>query len=166
MSASPAPRRVCDSQVEMTEIVLPNHCNELGNLQGGQNMAWMDVACAMVAIRHTGMVSVTAGVDEISFLEPIRLGDIVVLKASVNRVFKTSMEIGVKVYRQSRNGTIVHSNSAYFTFVSLDPNHVAVPSPPVLPETDIERRRFDEALARRDHRLQKRKSLQWKEQKK
>ncbi len=161
------PKRVCDSQVEMTELVLPNHCNELGNLMGGQNMHWMDIACAMAAIRHTGHTCVTAGVDEISFFEPIRLGDIVVLKASVNRAFNTSMEIGVKVFRQSRDGEFAHSNSAYFTFVGLDENQKVVPAPPISPETQEEKRRYEAALFRRDSRLEKRKTLrQWKEQKK
>ena len=163
----PAAKRVRDSQVEMAELVLPNHCNELGNLLGGQNMHWMDVACAMAAIRHTGRACVTAGVDEINFFEPIRLGDIVVLRASINRVFHTSMEIGVKVFRQSRNGELKHSNSAYFTFVGVDGDGVAVPAPPVVPETDDEKRRYEAALFRRESRLEKRKALrQWKEHKK
>lgn len=162
-----SPKRVRDSQVEMTELVLPNHCNELGNLMGGQNMHWMDIACAMAAIRHTGHTCVTAGVDEISFFEPIKLGDIVVIKASVNRAFNTSMEIGVKVFKQSRSGELAHSNSAYFTFVGVDENQKVVPAPPILPETEDEKRRYEAALFRRDSRLEKRKTLrQWKEQKK
>ncbi len=152
------------SQVEMTELVLPHHTNQLGNLMGGQIMHWMDIAAAMAAIRHTGQVCVTAGVDEISFFEPIRLGDMVVLRSSVNRAFRTSMEIGVKVFLQKRTGQLVHANTAYFTFVALDEHRDPSPVSPISPESDDERRRFDEALYRRNKRLEHRQALkQWKE---
>lgn len=154
------------SQVEMTELVLPQHINQLGNLMGGQIMHWMDICAAMAAIRHTGLVCVTAAVDEISFFEPIRLGDMVILKASVNRTFHTSIEVGVKVLLRKRSGEMVHSNTAYFTFVGLDDERHPAPAAPITPESDVERRRFDEALFRRNARLEHRRALkQWKEQK-
>jgi acyl-CoA hydrolase len=147
------PRPMSASQVEMTELVLPHHTNQLGNLMGGQIMHWMDIACAMAAIRHSGLVCVTAGVDEINFLEPIRLGDIVILKATVNRTFSTSMEVGVKVFRQQRSGELVHANTAFFTFVGLGEESKPVAAPAVLPENDKQRRWHEEALLRRSTRL-------------
>ena len=151
---SPARHSVRASQVEMTELVLPNDTNQLGNLLGGRLMHWMDIAMAIAAARHSGLVCVTASVDEINFLNPIRLGQVVILRASVNRVFRTSMEVGVKVYCEDlKSGTRTHSNSAYMTFVGLNAEGRPTPSPQVITETDEERRRFDQALRRRNHRL-------------
>lgn len=158
-SASPAPaaarlHTVQASQVVMTELVLPNDTNQLGNLLGGRLMHWMDIAMAIAAARHTGFVCVTASVDEIDFLKPIRLGDVVTLYASVNRVFRTSMEVGVKVFAENiKAGTFVHTNSAYMTFVGLNAEGRPTPAPQVIPETDDEMRRFAEALERRNRRL-------------
>jgi len=105
----------------MVHLVLPNHANQLGNLLGGQLMQWMDIAAALVAMRHAGKVCVTAAVDSISFLEPIRVGHIVHILASVNRAFRTSLEVGVKVFREDPiNGTRTHAASAYLTFVAID----------------------------------------------
>ncbi len=152
---SDAPRHsVRASHVEMTELVLPNDTNQLGNLLGGRLMHWMDIAMAIAAARHSGLVCVTASVDEINFLHPIRIGQVVILRASVNRVFRTSMEVGVKVLCEDvKSGTRVHSNSAYMTFVGLNAEGKPTPSPQVLPETPDELRRFEQALARRNHRL-------------
>jgi acyl-CoA hydrolase len=147
------------SQVVMTELVLPNDTNQLGNLLGGRLMHWMDIAMAIAAARHTGFVCVTASVDEIDFLKPIRLGDVVTLYASVNRVFRTSMEVGVKVFAENiKAGTFVHTNSAYMTFVGLNAEGRPTPAPQVIPETTDELRRFDEALERRNRRLAHRPS--------
>jgi acyl-CoA hydrolase len=167
--ASPiAPKSVSASQVEMTELVLPNHTNQLGNLLGGQLMHWMDIAAAMAALRHSQHICVTAAVDEIGFFEPIHLGDIVILKASVNRVFRTSMEVGVKVFAQHPlQGTIAHANTAYLTFVSLDTDHRPIPAPAVEPQTEAERHRFDAAGFRRDARLRRREAFrEWLAKKK
>jgi acyl-CoA hydrolase len=154
METLPSRHTVRASQVEMTELVLPNDTNQLGNLLGGRLMHLMDICMAIAAARHSGLVCVTASVDEINFLNPIRLGQVVILRASVNRVFRTSMEVGVKVYCEDvKSGRRVHSNSAYMTFVGLNAEGKPTPSPQVLPETEDERRRFAEALARRDHRL-------------
>lgn len=164
MSTNTTLKTVSASQVEMTELVLPHYTNQLGNLMGGQIMHWMDIAAAMAAIRHTGQVCVTAGVDEISFFEPIRLGDMVILRSSVNRAFRTSMEIGVKVFLQKRTGQLVHANTAYFTFVALDEHRDPSPVPEITPESDEEHRRYDEAMFRRNSRLEHRQALkQWKE---
>jgi acyl-CoA hydrolase len=152
----PMPQRhsVRASQVEMTELVLPNDTNQLGNLLGGRLMHMMDIAMAIAAARHAGLVCVTASVDRIDFHEPIKLGHVVVLRASVNRVFRTSMEVGVKVFAEDlRGGTCIHTNSAYMTFVGLNDEGKPTPSPQVIPETDDERRRFEQALERREKRL-------------
>ncbi len=151
---TPARHTVRASQVEMTELVLPNDTNQLGNLLGGRLMHMMDIAMAIAAARHAGLVCVTASVDRIDFHEPIKLGQVVVLHASVNRVFRTSMEVGVKVFAEDlRSGTCIHTNSAYMTFVGLNDEGKPTPSPQVIPETDDEQRRFEQALERREKRL-------------
>lgn len=142
------------SQVEMTELVLPNDTNLLGNLLGGRLMHWMDIAMGIAASRHSSLVVVTASVDRIDFHNPINLGQVVVLRASVNRVFRTSMEVGVKVYGEDvLTGKRLHTNSAYMTFVGLNEKGHPTPSPQVIPETDKEQRRFEQALERRERRI-------------
>jgi acyl-CoA hydrolase len=151
------PKYVRESQVTMIELVLPNDTNMLNNLLGGRLMHWMDVACAMAAAKHCNNIAVTAAVDDLAFHVPVRLGNIVTLKASVNRAFNTSMEVGVKVEAEDfETGEIKHANSAYYTFVSVDKvtgkkMHV----PEVIPETDEEKKRYDRALERRNQRLAK-----------
>jgi acyl-CoA hydrolase len=153
-----APKKISDSQITMTELVLPNHTNQLGNLLGGQLMHWIDICAALSAAKHNQRVCVTASVDRIDFHHPIRLGDAVTLTSTINRVFKTSMEVGVKVYAQNfREGTKVHSNTAYLTFVSVDNDGKPVKGIEGIPETDDEKRRYDEALTRRENRLKDRK---------
>jgi len=154
MSAETKPRYVKDSQVTMLELVLPNDTNILRNLLGGRLMHWMDIACAMAAARHCNNVAVTAAVDELSFHTPIKLGNIVILKASVNRAFNTSVEVGVKVEAEDvETGEIKHSNSAYFTFVNVNGSTgKKIPVPQVIPETPDEIRRFEKALDRRNRR--------------
>ena len=147
------PRPVRESISEMTEIVLPNDANPLNALLGGRLMHWIDLAGAMAAHRHSRTYVVTASVDHMDFLVPVRVGDFVVLRSSVNRVFHTSMEVGVKAwvenYRADRSR---HVSSAYLTFVAIDAagNKVAVPA--VIPETEDERRRYDDAARRREIR--------------
>src|SRR3989304_840095 len=114
-------KKASDSQMIMTELVLPHHTNQLGNLLGGQLMHWIDICAALSAAKHSQRICVTASVDRIDFHHPIKLGDAVTLTASVNRVFNTSMEMGVKVYAEAfREGTRVHTNTAYLTFVSVN----------------------------------------------
>mgnify|MGYP003730307513 CR=1 FL=1 len=150
-------KHVSDSQIEMTELVLPNHTNQLGNLLGGQLMHWIDICAALSAAKHTNRICVTASVDRIDFHHPIKLGDAVTLIASVNRVFKTSMEVGVKVYAQNfRLGTKIHTNTAYLTFVAVDENEKPVPVDQIIPQTEDEIRRFDDAFRRREDRLKNR----------
>ncbi len=149
-----ASKKVSDSIITMTELVLPNHTNQLGNLLGGQLMHWIDICAALSAARHSQRVCVTASVDRIDFHHPIKLGNVVTLTASVNRAFNTSMEVGVKVFAESYvEGKRMHSNTAYLTFVSVDENVKPVKTFEIIPESDDEIRRFNEALARRQNRL-------------
>jgi acyl-CoA hydrolase len=115
------PRPVRDSQSEMAEIVLPNDANPLAALLGGRLMHWIDLAGAMAAHRHSRSYAVTASVDHIDFLVPVRVGDLVILRSSVNRVFQTSMEVGVKVFVENYIAdTAQHVASAHLTFVAVD----------------------------------------------
>jgi acyl-CoA hydrolase len=151
------PKKVSESKIIMTELVLPNHTNQLGKLLGGQLMHWIDVCAALSAAKHSNYVCVTASVDRIDFHHPINLGDAVSLFSSVNRAFNTSMEVGVKVYAESfREGTRIHTNSAYLTFVSIDQDGKPVKANEIIPETEDEKRRFEEAFKRREYRLQSR----------
>ncbi len=148
-----------NSEIVMTELVLPNDTNMLGNLLGGRLMHWIDIAAALAAMKHAGRICVTASVDEINFNEPIRLGDIVKLYASVNRAFRTSVEVGVKTVRVNVEGDETPANNAYLTFVALDAERKPIAVPPLTPETDEEKRRFDEAGFRREQRLKNRQQL-------
>jgi len=151
-------KTVKESHVEMTELVLPNDTNRLGNMLGGRLMHLMDIAGAIAATRHTNRVCVTASVDELHFLHPLRQGEIVILQASVNRVFRTSMEVGIKVTLEDPlKGVRKHANSAYFTFVALDEDGTPVHAEPVQPVSKEEKRRFADAARRRQLRLQHRK---------
>ena len=143
----------------MIELVLPNDTNILKNLLGGRLMHWMDIACAMAAARHCNNIAVTAAVDQLSFHVPIKLGNIVTLKASVNRTFNSSMEVGVKVEAEDvETGEIKHSNSAYFTFVNINARTgEKIKVPQVIPESDDEKRRFEQALDRRKKRIESQK---------
>jgi acyl-CoA hydrolase len=152
-----ASNKISNSQIIMTELVLPNHTNQLGNLLGGQLMHWIDICAALSAAKHNHRVCVTASVDRIDFHHPVKLGDAVILTASINRVFTTSMEVGVKVYAQNfREGTKIHTNTAYLTFVSVDNDGKPVEAIDGIPETEDEKRRYDEALTRRENRLKDR----------
>jgi len=139
----------------MIELVLPNDTNILGNLLGGRLMHWIDIAAALSAARHCNTVAVTAAVDDLNFHHPILLGNIVRLKAAVNRAFNTSMDVGVRVeVEEIATGNIIHTNSAYLTFVSID-NETKRPArvPEIIPESDVEKRRYEQALRRRQQRL-------------
>ena len=150
---SPTPRPVRDSQSEMAEIVLPNDANPLAALLGGRLMHWIDLAGAMAAHRHSRNYVVTASVDHIDFLVPVRVGDLVILRSSVNRVFNTSMEVGVKIFVENYIAdTAKHVASAYLTFVAVDGEGKLLKVAPVIPETDEQRRRYDNAGRRRDIR--------------
>jgi len=147
------PRPVGDSQSEMTEIVLPNDANPLGALLGGRLMHWIDLAGALAAHRHSRSYVVTASIDHMDFLVPVRVGDLVILRSSVNRVFHTSMEIGVKVWVENYlHDECRHVSSAYLTFVAVDGSGKHLSVPVVVPETDEQKRRYKDAGARRELR--------------
>ncbi|MFH0992308.1 MAG: acyl-CoA thioesterase [bacterium] len=149
---------VIESHVEMTEMVLPNDTNRLGNLLGGRLMQWIDIAAAIAASRHTKSVCVTASVDELDFIHPIKEAEVVTLLASVNRVFTTSMEVGVKVMKENLlTGERKHANSAFLTFVAIDTEGKPAAAPPIRPVTKVEKRRYSDAARRRELRLQHRK---------
>lgn len=146
---------VSASRSEMTEIVLPAQTNPLGKLLGGQVMHLVDMAAAMAAHRHSNSYVVTASVDYIDFRNPVNLGEIVILKSQVNRVFHTSLEIGVEVYSENvLTGEKKHTTTAYVTFVAID-EHTKKPKavPPLIVKTSEEKQRFREAGARRKVRL-------------
>src|SRR5271166_5280821 len=147
------PRPVRESISEMTEIVLPNDANPLNALLGGRLMHWIDLAGAMAAHRHSRAYVVTASIDHLDFLVPVRVGDFVILRSSVNRVYRTSMEVGVKAWVENyRAEQSRHVSSAYLTFVAIDAAGNKIAVPPVVPETEDEKRRYDGAARRREIR--------------
>ena len=147
-------RPVRDSISEMSEFALPNDANTLGTLFGGKVMSLVDLAGSLAAVRHARGPVVTASVDYMTFLHPIHIGQLVILRSQVNRVFRTSMEVGVKVFVEDlRSREVKHTSSAYLTFVAIDKAGNKVPIAPVIPESDEELRRFEDAGERRRHRL-------------
>jgi acyl-CoA hydrolase len=151
-------RTVRESLSEISEIALPNDANPLGNLLGGRVMHLVDLAGALAASRHSRAAVVTASVDQMTFLHPVHIGQLLILKSSVNRAFRTSMEVGVKVFVEDlRTGDVRHTSSAYLTFVALGPNNERVPVAPVIPETPEQKRRYEEAGMRREYRLAQRR---------
>jgi acyl-CoA hydrolase len=147
-------RKTSDSEIIMTELVLPNDTNLFGNLMGGRLMYWMDIAAALSAGKHCNAPVVTASVDNISFESPIKLGNVVHIEAHISRAFTTSMEVHLKVWGEDLTHQYRYkSNEAYYTFVALDPNRKPRPVPPLEPVTDDEKRLFEGALRRRQLRL-------------
>jgi len=149
---------VRDSVSEYCELALPTDANGLGDVLGGKVMHLVDLAGALAALRHARCPVVTASVDHMNFLHPVRIGELIMLRSSVNRVFHTSMEVGVKVWVEDlRTGERKHTSSAYLTFVAIDAGGKCAALPPVIPESAEEKRRFEEALRRREYRLDLRK---------
>jgi len=147
-------KTVSESISEYAEFALPNDANGLGNVLGGKVMHLVDLAGAMAAIRHARRPVVTASVDSLQFLHPVRIGQLIILRSSVNRVFRTSMEVGVYVQTENlMTGARLHTCSAYLTFVALDENGKAIAVPAVIPETEEEQRRYRQAGERREYRL-------------
>lgn len=143
-----------ESYVSMTELVLPNDTNTLNNLMGGRLMHWMDIVSAISAQKHSNRIVVTASVDNISFKQPIRLGNVVTLKAKVTRAFNSSMEVRIDVDAEDiPSSTKTESNSAYFTFVAVDQSGRPIDVPEVEPETPEEIEHYQGALRRRQLRL-------------
>src|ERR1700730_13705113 len=147
-------RPVSASRTEMTELVLPQYSNLLGNILGGRVMHLIDIAGAIAAHRHCHRQVVTASVDHLDFLNPIRLGELIVLEAQVNRAFHTSVEVGVEVFSENYSkGERKHTTTAFLTFVALDESGNPCPVPPLILKTQEERRRYREAGQRRKTRL-------------
>ena len=138
---------------------MPQHANNLGHVFGGVILSMLDRTAAVAAIRHTRGVCVTVSVDRVDFHEPIYLGDLVIMYASVNYVGRTSLEVGVRVDAENLvSGARRHTNSCYFTFVAVDRDGRPVTVPPVIPETDDEKRRYAAAQERRRRRLEERQA--------
>ena len=147
-------KKSTESLIIMTELVLPNDTNVFGNLMGGRLMYWMDIAAALSAQRHCNAPVVTASVDNISFENPIKLGNAVHIEAKVTRAFTTSMEVHMKVWGEDlKQQHKYKSNEAYYTFVSLDDNNKPQAVPPLETVTEEEQRLFEGALRRRQIRL-------------
>jgi acyl-CoA hydrolase len=142
------------SQNIMSELVLPNDTNTLGNLMGGRLMHWMDIAAAISAMKHCNCPVVTASVDNVSFANPIKLGNLLTIESKVTRSFNTSMEVYLRVYGEDLHAQFKYlTNEAYLTFVALDPNGRPRKVPELVPETDLEQKMYDGALRRRQIRL-------------
>ncbi len=150
-------KTVQQSRTEMTELVLPGDSNQLGNILGGKVMHWIDLAAAITANRHSGHVAVTASMDSLEFLHPIRVGEVVHLISQVNWVGRTSMEVGVDVYGENMDtGERRKTSTAFLTFVALNSEGKPVEIPPLVLTTPEEEERFHAAEARRQERLKRR----------
>src|SRR5436190_6948027 len=137
-------KKASGSIIIMTELVLPNDTNVFGNLMGGRLMYWMDIASALSAQKHSNAAVVTASVDNISFENPIKLGNVVHIEAKVSRAFTTSMEVHMKVWCEDLKRQVKYkSNEAYYTFVALDADNKPKPVPQLITETDEEKKLFD-----------------------
>ncbi len=153
MSETTLTRRVSESQSERIEIIFPGDANALGNLFGGRLMQFMDLAGAVAASRHARAITVTASMDHLDFVAPVHVGDLLILKASVNRAFRTSMEVGVKAMVEDvRKQQLRHVSSAYITFVAVGMDGKGIEVPQLEFETDHQRRRWEDAGRRRDMR--------------
>ncbi|HEX8944312.1 MAG TPA: acyl-CoA thioesterase [Gemmatimonadaceae bacterium] len=165
-SSPPAPafpmrqaKPVSDSQHETSELMMPGHANNLGHVFGGVILSMMDKCAAIAALRHTRTSVVTASIDRVDFREPIHLGDLVVMRASVNYVGRTSMEVGVRVEAEDlATGKRRHTNSCYLTFVAVDRNGRPIEVPDLIPQTEDELRRHAAAEQRRRRRIEERQA--------
>jgi acyl-CoA hydrolase len=147
-------KQCSDSQVTMTELVLPNDTNPLDNLMGGRLMHWMDIVSAIAAQKHSNRIVVTASVDNISFASPIQLGNVVTLNAFVTRAFNSSMEVYIRVTAEDiPTGKKIETNSAFFTFVAVDQSGRPIDVPELVPDTELEKELYEGALRRRQLRL-------------
>jgi uncharacterized protein (TIGR00369 family) len=159
--SAPGPRTVADSKVTLTQMMEVTDANVTGNVHGGVIMRLVDTAAALAAIKHSGGVALTVAIDEMTFLEPVHIGEVVVLKASVNDVGRTSMECGVRVEAQDPlTGDVRHVNSAYLAFVAVDQEGKPRPVPPLVAESEVERRRKREAKLRRERRIAHRGAIE------
>lgn len=153
------PRHARESEAIMTELMMPNMANNLGNVFGGVILSLVDRVAAVAAIRHARQTCVTVSFDRVDFLEPIHLGELVTARARVNFVGRTSMEVGVRVEAEDLvTGTRRHTNTCYVTYVAIDEHQRPVPVPPLIVETEEDRRRLEAARARRSLRLEERRA--------
>ena len=151
-------KKISDSKVELAQVMMPEHSNTAGNVHGGYILKLVDQAGAIVTARHTHRNCVTASVDRMDFISPVYIGNLVFAKASINYTGKTSMEIGVRIEAEClKTGTHTHVGSAYLTFVALDENDKPTEIPQIIPETEEEQRRYNDAKGRREIRLQQAK---------
>lgn len=156
-----APRRVADSSVTLTQMMEVTDANVAGNVHGGVIMRLVDTAAALAAITHSGGLALTVAIDEMTFLEPVHIGEVITLRASVNDVGTTSMECGVRVEAQDPlTGTVRHVNSAYLVFVAVDDEGRPRAVPGLVVGSELERRRQREAKLRRERRIEHRKVIQ------
>jgi acyl-CoA hydrolase len=159
------PRTVRESQHESSQLMMPQDANNLGHVFGGVILSMMDKTAAVAALRHSRAPVVTVSIDRVDFREPIHLGDLVVMKASVNYVGRTSMEVGVRVEAEDLlSGRRRHTNSCYLTFVAVDASGRPVVAPALVAETEIERRRYAAAQERRRRRLDERQQEEEQEE--
>ncbi len=148
------PKHPSESYTLMTQVVLPNDTNPLGNLMGGRLLQWMDIAASVAASRHSNRVCVTVGVDHVEFHAPIKLGSVVLIEAKVTRAFNTSMEVKINVYIEDvLTGKRIRSNEAYYTFVAVDQLGRPIPVNPIEPQSEEEKKEYENALKRRELRL-------------
>jgi uncharacterized protein (TIGR00369 family) len=160
MTAELAPRRCSDSRVTIAQLMEVTDANVLGNVHGGVLMRLADTAAALAAVKHAGGACVTVSVDEFSFLEPVHVGDVVTVKACVNDVGTTSLECGVRIEAEDPvTGRTVHASSAYLVFVAVDEEGRPRAVPPLVAETDEEKRRQREAKLRRETRVAHREAI-------
>src|SRR3989338_7278731 len=156
-------KKVSESRREMSQLMMPQHANIAGTVYGGVILSIADGVAYVCAARHAGPRCLTVSVDQVDFREPIRIGELVTFKASINYVGRTSMEVGIRIEAEDlRTGKKRHTNSCYFTMVALDENGLPAPVPRLITETPDERRRFQEGRIRRDHAKElsaKRKAL-------
>jgi acyl-CoA hydrolase len=157
---NPEPKRAADSLTEMVQVVLPNDANPLGFILGGTVMHLIDIAGAIASLRHTRMQMVTAAVDDLQFLHPIKVGDLILLRAQVTCTFTSSLEVQVDVHsEETLTGRRRLTSRAYLTFVAVGSERAKATVPPLLIETDAERRVWQEAQARRAARLERKRQL-------
>lgn len=146
-------KKVSQSRVELAQVAMPDDANPAGNVHGGAIMKLIDNAAGVVAMRHTRRNIVTASIDRLDFHHPVFVGNLIILKASINRVGKTSMEVGVRVEAENiMTGEVRHTASAYLTFVALAPDGVPTQVPELISETNEDKRRLAEAIARYETR--------------
>src|ERR1700722_803753 len=146
-------RTVAESQAERSEIIFPADSNALGNLFGGRLMQFIDLVGAVAAVRHCRAIVVSASMDHLDFVAPVHVGDLLILKASVNRAYRTSMEVGVKAMVEDvRKNRLRHVSSPYLTYVGVDKEGERLGGPGVVPETEHQKRRYEDAARRREMR--------------